>query len=44
MPNTLLKKTCSNECYEVHRKQLYQEADERKKLDPDYISKRRMSP
>ena len=40
MPNTLLKKTCYNECYEVHRKQLYQEADERKKLDPDYRVKR----
>ncbi|MEG2635530.1 MAG: hypothetical protein RSA09_03240 [Acinetobacter sp.] len=40
MQNTTLKRTCSAECYEVHRKQLYKEADERKKLNPNFRKKR----
>lgn len=40
MPNITLKRTCSDKCYEAHRKQLYKEADERKKLKPDFRKKR----
>lgn len=39
--NPTLKKTCSDECYKIHRLQLYAKADERKKLDPNYREKRR---
>lgn len=40
MQNTTLKRTCSDKCHEVHRKQLYKEADERKKLKPKLRKKR----
>lgn len=39
MQNTTLKRTCSEKCYEAHRKQLYKEADERKKLNPNFRKK-----